>query len=113
MATLKGAWGTYIHEVDGQHVQSSNLPLSNLGENTVTVTPGQHLFMVWVHTDSPAMLAPGPFMVVNIAQGVKDNRHTFWFKCERGHTYEFSRRNVLTDALKVTDQNTGRSLEIE
>ena len=114
IAICKGAWGTYIHEVDGEHVQSSNLPLSNLGGNTITTTPGNHLFMVWVHTDDGQLIAPpGPLIAINIAAGVKDNRHTFWFKCEKGHTYEFSRRNLLSSNLKVTDQNSGRSLDID
>ena len=114
IAVCKGSWGTYIHEVDGRHVQSSNLPMDNLGGNSITAAPGNHLFMVWVHTENPALTAvPGPLIAVNIAAGVKDNRHTFWFKCEKGHTYEFSRRNLFTSALKVIDQNTGKSLDIE
>jgi hypothetical protein len=88
--------------------------MDNLGGNTITAAPGNHQFMVWVHTDNAQLMAPpGPWMVMNIAGGVKDNRHTFWFKCDKGHTYEFSRRNLFTSALKVTDQNTGKSLDIE
>ena len=114
VSILKGGWGTYIHEVDGMHVNSSNLPMDNVGGNSVTATPGNHLFMVWVHVGSPGLIAPpGPLMVINMAEASRDDRHTFYFKCEKGHTYEFSRRNMFTSALKVTDQNTGRSLDIK
>ena len=114
IAVCKSFGGTYIHEVDGEHVQSSNLPLSNLGGNEITTTPGNHRFMVEVHAGSPFLISPvGPLMAVDIAAGVQNNRHTFWFKCEKGHTYAFSRRNLFTSKLKVTDHNTGRSLDIE
>src|SRR4051812_38202629 len=51
VATLKGGWGTYIHEVDGARVDT-NIQLANWGSNSVDVNPGPHELIVLVHTSS-------------------------------------------------------------
>jgi hypothetical protein len=97
LATLKGAWGTYIHEVDGKRVDT-NIQLANWGSNSVNVMPGPHKLMVIVHTSN--------------SLAYHEDGGRFTFRCDKGHIYEFSRRNLFSVALKVTDKNTGQSMDI-
>ena len=96
VAVIKGAWGTYIHEVDGAKTDT-NIQLANWGYNSVAVTPGEHELIVLVHTSGPSY---------------SYNGGKFRFRCEKGHTYEFCRRNLFSIALKVTDKNTGQSMDL-
>jgi hypothetical protein len=101
LATLKGAWGTYIHEVDGKRVDT-NIQLANWGWNSVDVTPGPHKLMVLVHT----------FNGNSYMSTYSENGGRFTFRCDKGHTYEFCRRNLFSMALKVTDKNTGQEMDL-
>src|SRR4051794_29485766 len=112
LAVLKGGWGTYIHEIDGAPVKSADAALANWGSNEVKVAPGTHELFVIVHTYSGAgpnnSSSPQPGWSFQMSYKQRPD-FRFSFICEKGHTYEFTPRNLFNRKLKVTDKNTGQS----
>jgi hypothetical protein len=115
LAVLKGTWGTYVCEVDGAGVEGG-AGIGIFGGSSVTVRPGTHSLMVVVDDaggGGPAAPAKPGLSLQMTYNPDGDGVNRFSFVCEKGHTYEFSRRHLFTKKLKVTDKNTGRSMEIE
>jgi hypothetical protein len=95
-AKLKGAWGTYILEVDWARVKSADFQLPTFGWNAVRVSAGVHQLTV-VYGSSGSSV-----------------KHWFSFRCDADHTYELSPASLISrvNVLTVTDKNTNQSMEI-
>lgn len=111
VATLKGGYNTVICAIDGDRVDPS---FSLIGNNMIAVTPGVHRLVVRVKVattpgSQPSQSAPSATM----SFGPQDTENYFQFICEKGHTYEFSRRSVTDTNLMVTDLKTGSRMNID
>ena len=112
VAVCKGVWGTCIQEVDGWPVGQGDPNAFNVIGNTVRLAPGYHEFRVI--TDRGAVATSGfTGPLVGFIQGGEYAPTRFVFNCDKGHVYEFSRRTLNDSELKVTDKNTGKSLDID
>src|SRR5439155_7872147 len=101
LAVLKGTWGTYVCEVDGVGVEGG-AGIGIFGGSSATVVPGTHSLMVVVDDASPGGAAPArPGLSLQMSYnpgGDGVNRSSF--VREKGHTYEVSRRHLVTKHLK-------------
>jgi hypothetical protein len=75
-ATLTGAHGCYIAEVDDQSVPSARIMFADFGSNTVHVTPGIHTLLV-VNS-------------LTISSQTTYISHWFSLRCAPGHTYQLA-----------------------
>jgi hypothetical protein len=103
-ATLTGAHGSYITEVDGQRVPSATIMFADFGSNTVQVTPGIHQLIV----------------VNSLTTGSTTTyiSHYFPLTCAPGHTYQLApeseyRFNVLCIADKTPTPSPSPQLNVE
>ena len=109
VAVLKGAFNVAIDEVDGQRVDQG---FSLSGSNEVNVAPGTHHLIVLVKKVGGSTPPPqGSGITIDL--GPQNNDVYFKFICEKGHTYEFSRRGMWNTRLMVTDENTGQKMDID
>ena len=94
-ATLVGADGTYINQIDGSAVRSART-VNAAGGNRVTVTPGRR--RVRAYTLAKGSRAAGLW--------------SFTFNFEPGRTYDLSPSSDTVLSLQVRDRSSGRVVEV-
>jgi hypothetical protein len=103
LATLKGGWGYYITEMDGDRVDSGNIRLSYFGGNGLKLTPGDHEFRACFAGSGSNDSGDSGGLNGEITL---PHKWLVRYQFQPGHTYQLGPYNFVNTTLTITDVDT-------